>query len=54
MMSYAQDSRVGATSTSVPECRKETPDRLAGHKYDEGGMGGGEGLTRVVVGEGGA
>ena len=29
MMSYAQGSSVGTTSTSVPECRKETPDRLA-------------------------
>ena len=29
MMSYAQGSGVGTTSTSVPECRKETPDRLA-------------------------
>ena len=29
MMSYAQGSSVGTTSTSVPECRKETTDRLA-------------------------
>ena len=29
MMSYAQGSSVGTTSTSVPECSKETPDRLA-------------------------
>ena len=29
MMSYARGSGVGTTSTSVPECRKETPDRLA-------------------------
>ena len=29
MMSYAQGSSVGTTSTSVPECGKETPDRLA-------------------------
>ena len=28
MMSYAQGSNVGTTSTSVPECRKEMPDRL--------------------------
>ena len=29
MMSYAQGSSVGTTSTSVRECRKETTDRLA-------------------------
>ena len=29
VMSYAQDSSVGTTSTFVPQCRKETPDRLA-------------------------
>ena len=29
MMSYARGSSVGTTSTSVPECRKKTPDRLA-------------------------
>ena len=29
MMSYAQGSSVRTTSTSVPKCRKETPDRFA-------------------------
>ena len=29
MMSCAQGSSVGTTSTSVPECKKGTPDRLA-------------------------
>ena len=29
MMSHAQGSSVGTTSTSVPGCRKETPDRPA-------------------------
>ena len=29
MMSYAPGSSVGTTSTSVPECGKETPDRVA-------------------------
>ena len=28
MMSYAQGSSVGTTSTTVPECSRETPDRL--------------------------
>ena len=28
-MSYAEGSSVGTTSTSVPDCRKETPDCLA-------------------------
>ena len=29
MMSYAPGSSVGTTSTSVPDCGKQTPDHLA-------------------------